>query len=140
MASDVERAKAKLAELVAKGNAMKQANNGSFCDQCGEVCTVESHIEKASLRAMKKRLGTDDPSEVLKAIGATVEPQSVSKAAVALKQARLRKGLTQEQLADEVGCSKRTVVYAEQGGHAMSGLVIRSLCRALDLDPRELGR
>lgn len=64
----------------------------------------------------------------------------VSKTAAALKAARLAKGLTQGELADAVGCARRTVNQAERGDVTMSGLVLKALCRELDLDVRTLGR
>lgn len=136
--SDIEKAKQRLAELEAQGNARVPAQNGSFCKSCNEVCTVESHIQKAALRGLKKQLGTDDPAVALRKIGEAVE-QPRTKAAQQLRDARISKGLTQQELADRIGVTQPSIATIEKSAIA-SGLLLTAVCNALNVDIRELGR
>lgn len=140
--SDVERAKAKakLAELIAKGNARAAAEQRGEdeCDLCGPDHTIEGHIVKAHRRAIERNLGTDDPSAILKAIGAAQEPPPLTRTAATLKAARLAKRMTQVELAKAVGCSQPAISAIEKGAAPVSGILLRSVCRELGVDPLSL--
>ena len=55
-----------------------------------------------------------------------------------LKNARTRRLLTQEELADKAGVSAATVVNIERDNQEPQFRTIRKLAKALDVDPTEL--
>jgi len=55
-----------------------------------------------------------------------------------LKNARTRRLLTQEELADKAGVSAATVVNVERDNQEPQFRTIRKLAKALDVDPTEL--
>jgi transcriptional regulator with XRE-family HTH domain len=55
-----------------------------------------------------------------------------------LKQARTRRLLTQEELAEKAGISAATVVNIERNNQEPHFRTIRKLAKALDVDPTEL--
>ena len=55
-----------------------------------------------------------------------------------LKEARTRRLLTQEELAEKAGISAATVVNIERNNQEPHFRTIRKLAKALDVDPTEL--
>jgi transcriptional regulator with XRE-family HTH domain len=55
-----------------------------------------------------------------------------------LKNARTRRLLTQEELAEKAGVSAATVVNVERDNQEPQFRTIRKLAKALDVDPTEL--
>jgi transcriptional regulator with XRE-family HTH domain len=55
-----------------------------------------------------------------------------------LKEARIRRLLTQEELAEKAGVSAATVVNIERNNQEPHFRTIRKLAKALDVDPTEL--
>ncbi len=55
-----------------------------------------------------------------------------------LRLFRLRAGLTQQELADRAGVSRRTVVGLEAGSHRPHSATVRALAAALDAAPEQL--
>ena len=55
-----------------------------------------------------------------------------------LKEIRKRKGLTQEQLADLMDMEVNNISYLEQGKHLPKKENLEKLCKALDVEPKEL--
>jgi transcriptional regulator with XRE-family HTH domain len=53
----------------------------------------------------------------------------------ALKEVREREGLTQAELAGEVGCHETYVNHLESGRRQPSGKLYAAMCRALKVDP-----
>jgi transcriptional regulator with XRE-family HTH domain len=56
-----------------------------------------------------------------------------------LRRRRERAGLTQEELAEEAGVARNTVISAE-AGYAVRKSTLRKLARALVAEPRWIGR
>jgi transcriptional regulator with XRE-family HTH domain len=55
-----------------------------------------------------------------------------------LKEARTRRLLTQEELAEKAGISAATIVNIERNNQEPHFRTIRKLAKALDVDPTEL--
>jgi transcriptional regulator with XRE-family HTH domain len=55
-----------------------------------------------------------------------------------LKELRLSKGLTQLNLAENIGSSEPTISRAEKGKHNPTLLWILKVAEALEIDPKEL--
>ena len=57
-----------------------------------------------------------------------------NKVAGILKEARIKKGFTQEHLADLIGCERQTIRKIEQGRYSPNCDILYQLCYALELD------
>lgn len=53
-----------------------------------------------------------------------------------LKRERLRRGFTQQELADAVGCTQGSISLAERNQRPVSRVLALALARALDLDEK----
>ncbi len=71
---------------------------------------------------------------------AKADRSPATKAAQQVRAARLSKGWSQDRLAQEAGCTRQTIIALEGDRHGISGLTMHAVCRALGLDPLELGR